>query len=261
MIVRDTPDGGLLLVAQTDHSRLVGRLAARWGGEGFERPDPYESMARAAAFHDYGWLRYETAPRWNPDTGRPYAFLEAPLDAEQLEAYQWGLDWMEGIDAYSGLIVSMHRTGLWKGRYGTIRHPKSYDLADPDPGIQRFIDRNESRQAELRKGLDAPRLWINYRLQQVWDLLGLYFCCQEPVEDFVDPVPRGYAEAEGEGICLRLSPEGPGRVAMDPFPFQERPMQLELVAQRLAHATYPDLESFREAYYRAHVELLRFEIV
>jgi hypothetical protein len=35
---------------------------------------------------------------------------------------------------------------------------------------------------------------------QVWDLLGLYFCCQEPYEDFVEPVP-GATRAAATMAC------------------------------------------------------------
>lgn len=260
MIVRGRTQEGLDLVAQTDHSRLVGKIAARWGGEGeFERPEPYESMARAATYHDFGWLRYETSPSVDPATGEPYAFLGVPNDREQLEAYQWAVDWMEAIDRYAGLVVSMHRTGLWKGRYGTIRHPRSYNLADPSPEIQAFIARNEARQRDLSRGLDADRLWTNYRLMQAWDLLGLYFCCAEPTTDAVEPVPRG--AGDDEGVPLQLEPRGRGRVAVEPYPFDERPCRLELPVRRLPRASYPDVASFRRAYYRADVDLVRFELV
>jgi hypothetical protein len=58
MIVRKETDGGALLIAQTEHSRLVGQFAAHWGNRDFAVPEPFESMARAAVFHDFGWLRY-----------------------------------------------------------------------------------------------------------------------------------------------------------------------------------------------------------
>src|SRR5262245_16219952 len=114
MIVRNEPHGGLLLIAQTDHSRVVGQLAAHWGNRDFAAPRPYDSVVRAATFHDYGWLRYETSPLVDPQSGIPYQFVQVPLTEAQLAAYQWGLDWMTDIDPYAGLIVSMHRTGLWR---------------------------------------------------------------------------------------------------------------------------------------------------
>jgi len=123
MIIRKNPDGTLSLIGQTDHSRFVGQLAAHWGNGVFEPPTPYDSVVRAATFHDFGWLRYETSPLIDDKTGEPYPFLQVPMTPQQLGAYQWSLDWMADIDPYSGLIVSMHRTGLWQGRYGRIKHP------------------------------------------------------------------------------------------------------------------------------------------
>jgi len=61
MIIRKNPNGALTLIGQTDHSRFVGQLAAHWGNGEFETPKPYDSVVRAATFHDYGWLRYETS--------------------------------------------------------------------------------------------------------------------------------------------------------------------------------------------------------
>ena len=54
-------------------------------------------MVRAATFHDYGWLRYETTPLIKSDTGEPYTFLQLPLATTQLDSYQWSLDWLAGI--------------------------------------------------------------------------------------------------------------------------------------------------------------------
>jgi carbon monoxide dehydrogenase subunit G len=99
-----------------DGIHTVGELAAHWGNADFAAPEPYDSVVRAAVFHDYGWLRYETAPLLNPATERPYQFLELPFSQEQTDAYQWCIDWLTDIDPLSGLIVSMHRTGLWKNR-------------------------------------------------------------------------------------------------------------------------------------------------
>jgi hypothetical protein len=261
MIVRKQPNGELLLIGQTDHSQLVGQLAAHWGNKEFATPQPYDSVIRAATFHDYGWLRYETSPLIHPETGEPYQFLEAPMDAERLEAYQWSLDWLAGIDRYSGLIINMHRTGLWKGRYQTIKHPGGYNIRKMSPGVQEFIDRNEARQAEERRALDRDNVWTNYRLMQVWDLLGLYFCCQDPYDDHIDPVPQSYAGAKDEGVRLTLSPGGAGRVAVDPYPFDVRPCRVQLMFKRLPKTTFADLEAFRRSYFQAQRGLMEFELV
>jgi hypothetical protein len=215
---------------------------------------------RAATYHDYGWLRYETSPLIDKDSGEPYQFLKVPLTETQMAAYQWSLDWMAGIDTYSGLIVSMHRTGLWRGRYQTITHPMGYNIKTMSPEIQAFIAKNEAWQERERALLDPDNVWTNYRLMQVWDLLGLYFCCQDPYPDHVEPVPAQYSGGDG-GVRLTLTPAGPRRVAFDPYPFDVRPCRIQLGFRRLPTTSFPDLETFRRAYFQADLELMRFELV
>ena len=258
MIVRKTAAGELLLIGQTDHSRLVGQLGAHWGNECFATPQPFDSVARAAAYHDYGWLRYETAPILLAGGETP-EFRQVPGSAAQLAAYQWCIDWLSGIDPYAGLIVNMHRTGLWRARYDTIKHPEN-SIRKLSPDVEEFVIVNEARQERERKSLDAQQLWTNYRLLQVWDLLGLYFCCQDPYEDYIEPVPVGYAD-DKPGLRLGLHPLGAEKVAFDPFPFDCRPCRVQLMYRRLPQTKYPDLASFRRAYFQAPIELTNFELV
>ena len=259
MIIRKDPSGGLVLIGQTDHSRFVGQLAAHWGNGNFETLKPYDSVVRAATFHDYGWLRYETSPLVAPQSGEPYAFLQVPMTDTQLGSYQWALDWMADIDPYSGLIVSMHRTGLWKGRYQTIKHPAGrYNLTTLSPEVQAFVARNEAWQERQRASLDAKGVWTNYRLMQVWDLLGLYFCCQDPYEDYIEPVPAGYSA--DKGVRMTMRPAGSGQVKVEPYAFDERPCRLQLTFKRLPRSSFESLEAFHRAYFRAENDLLRFEL-
>lgn len=259
MIIRKEPTGNLLVIGQTDHSRLVGQLAAHWGNTTFAVPKPYESVVRAATYHDYGWLRYETSPLIDGESGEPYQFLKVPLTSTQMASYQWSLDWMAEIDTYSGLIVNMHRTGLWKGRYQTIKHPMGYNIKTMSPEIQAFIARNEAWQERERARLDHDNVWTNYWLMQVWDLLGLYFCCQDPYEDYIEPVPTQYGN--GEGVPMSMKPVGPRQVAFDPYPFDVRPCRIQLGFRRMPTTSFPDVETFRRAYFQAELELMQFELV
>src|SRR5262249_38266775 len=56
MIVRPLAEGQTALIGQTDHSRLVGQLAAHWGNDQYAAPEPYDSVAGAAPFPDFGCL-------------------------------------------------------------------------------------------------------------------------------------------------------------------------------------------------------------
>ena len=262
MIVRQASDGATLLVGQTDHSRLVGQFGAHWGNEAFARPEPFDSVARAAAFHDFGWLRYETAPSFDVESGATPNFRSIPSDETKLEEYQWCIDWFLGKDPYAAHIVGMHRTGLWRGRYGAIAHPPAATRPQPEI-VDAFVAQHEQRRAhELHEhGWDATRLRVNYRLLQVWDLLGLYFACQDPYDDYLEPVPTTYTTGEGEGVKMTLTPLGARKVEFDPYPFSERPCHVQLAFRRLAEPTYRDEDSFRRAYFRAPLELMDFELV
>ena len=79
-----------------------------------------------------------------------------------------------------------------------MRHPQhKYDLhkLDPDP---RLIERNEAWQEKVLGSLDErdrAGFAANYRMMQVWDLLGLYFCCQEPTKTTSTPLRLALAKA------------------------------------------------------------------
>ena len=87
MIVRERPDGTLILIAQTDHAKLSGQCAAHWGNKEFARLQPYEAVVRAAMFHDSGWYGYEASPSIAPDTGRPLNFLQVAWGKPQRRGF------------------------------------------------------------------------------------------------------------------------------------------------------------------------------
>ena len=92
-------------------------------------------------------------------------------------------------------------------------------------------------------------------------MLGLYFCCQEPCEDRVEPVPQAFGTAKTDGVRLAMNSLGPRKVAFDPYPFDIRPFHVQLSSKRLPKLAYPDLDAFRRAYFQAPVELMDFELV
>jgi hypothetical protein len=260
MIIPQRSNGDFLVIGQTDHSRLVGQFAANWGNKNFASPKPYESVVRSAVFHDYGWLTYEANPLVNSDTGKPYEFRSLPFDYRHLESYQWCIDWLTSVDRYSGLIASMHRTGLWKGRYGQMNHPENYAPGINRAEIQEFVARNEAWQARERASLNEDEVWTNYCLQQVWDLLGLYFCCQEPFDEYIEPVPVSYDRTE-KGIRITMKPVGDGRVAFDPYPFDQHPLKVQVSCKRLPSGSFADLPGFQKSYFQAQNELIQYELI
>jgi hypothetical protein len=129
-------------------------------------------------------------------------------------------------------------------------------LKDPSPEIAAFIAKNEAWQERERARHDPDGLWTNYRLMQVWDLLGLYFCGQEPYDDWIAPVPA----RDGAETRLTMTPVGPRRVAFDPYPFDAAPCRVQLTGKRLPSRRFDDVAAFQRAWFRADVVLLDFEL-
>jgi len=259
MIVREEPDGSLVLINQTEHAKISGLFAAHWGNVEFARPHPYEPVVRAAVFHDAGWYRYETSPRYDAATGKTPSFTQVPLDRPQLDAFQWAIDWLTGIDPYAGLLINKHRTGLWRGRYGAITHPPHPNAPNLGPTVESFIAENEAQQRAQEQALDPTELGVNYQLLQIWDLLSLYFCVRPPYQQFVEPVPKSYRA--GEGVRVDLMPLGDGRVSIDPYPFDLPSLPIRIPCRRLPTTKFADEAAFRAAYFQALPRLMRFELV
>ena len=154
MIVRKEPDGSLILIAQTNHAELSGFFAANWGNEMFARPRPHQSVVLAAIYHDAGWYKYEAQPVYDVATRSTPNFVQVPPDAIQLEAYQWAIDWVSGIDPYAGLLVNRHRTGLWAERYHTVSNPPPPPRRPLSDLVKKFMTHNEAKQEHALQSLD-----------------------------------------------------------------------------------------------------------
>ena len=173
-------------------------------------------MVFATTYHDSGYREWEGLPRMDVEKGRPYGHRERipEFEATELKAYGRNVDWVRGHDLYAGLLVSMHRTGLWRGRYDVLTSPKPR-IRDLSSGVQTVLGKLEDQQQQDRVTLAAgntgfeAELWINYRMLQLFDLLSLYFCCDGYgdvgfKEECLAPIPAGYSP--DAGVEVRITP-------------------------------------------------------
>lgn len=163
MIVRET-GRGFLLVEQHEHGLLSGEFARRWR----EEPRPYGPTVYAIANHDAGWRTLDRETLWNEEAGRPYSFVDYPLEPK-LEAYRRGIDLVEESSPYAGLLCSMHYHGFVRG------------LAE-EPAA-RFVAGEERRQERLRRALGREELASvrrNFLFLRLCDDLSLFVCLNEP---------------------------------------------------------------------------------
>jgi hypothetical protein len=271
MVVRDLKDGGSVVSTQEDHAELAAQFAAHWGNERFAKLRPYETVVFATTYHDSGYRDWEGKPPMNVEKGRPYAFREQipSFESVELQAYSRNVEWVRAGDAYAGLLVSMHRTGLWQNRYNVLTEP-AMKLRERGPAVQALKNELEAKQQRHKQELASGKagfeqeLWHNYRALQVFDLLSLYFCCdgyatEETFKEYkISPIPVTYDS--DEGVSLRVVPNGIGAVKMDPYPFDVSPLRVTLRA-RLISPTKVKSEKFcAEAYHKALRYLIRFEI-
>ena len=78
MLHRNDPDG-LIVIAQPAHAWISGQLARAWGNAQFGQVAPWEEVCLAAEQHDIGMAAWETAPTFNPQTGRSHHFMNLPI--------------------------------------------------------------------------------------------------------------------------------------------------------------------------------------
>lgn len=255
MIVRDTGDGWQI-VLQTDHASLAGKFAEAWGNSVFAKPDPRASVVTATTRHDDGWAVWERAPSLLTEDGqtRPRNFLDVQVQLH-LAFYRTMIASVLDDDRYAGLLVSMHGAGIYTGRYGTDPQLKLTFARDEQQQVDSFVKEQEDRYDEIagELGIDDDERWTNYKLVQVCDRLSLYFCMvdmQIGKADVIEPVPVDY---RGEEVVLEITPDGPWRVRMDPFPFGTDPVMFDLSLRWLPKVTWPNVEAFRSAFFDAAV--------
>jgi hypothetical protein len=247
MIVR--PTGATAeVVTQVDHAVVSGILAEAWAADGPDALAPRASIVTAARLHDIGWRHWEAAPRLNPDTGRPANFLDVQID-EHLRLYRLGIDEVEAVDPWAGMLVSMHAAGIYTGRYGT----QPALLLSRAPAVQALVDAFVAEQearyeaARLALGAAEDELWRAYVLLQVLDRLSLRLCQGDPA----GPGPLEIA-LPGERVLLVAPDDGCDR--LDPWPFAADEVRVGIPTRIVPLAGYDGDDALGAALAAAAIE-------
>lgn len=277
MIVAETEDH-FRFVTQPAHADLAGQFADHWGNDRFERPEPAAAMAIAAYNHDTGWHRYDHRPHLG-EADRPIDFRDMPPDT-WCDLYDDGIETVREVDAYAGLLVSLHGSGLRRRRYGLS---PSWPATPSE--YRAFVDRQEASQMRLSEELrdadrlsasdvellstlhesgTAPegcesRLWTNYKLLQAWDSLSLSLCVTEspPGDSEIRAVPRARGAAD-ETLTIERTADGDLR--LEPYPFDTAPLVVTVPVRTVRKDAFDSDESLVRAYYRVERDLVAFTL-
>ena len=252
MIVREE-DGSWVLVRQSDHAMLSGWLAAAWGAGPWEPPQPHTSTVIGARLHDLSWTPFDEALPLRPD-GRPYAFIEVSRSIV-VRLYAAGLDAVESIDAYAGLLNSLHYSGFYTSHWGWQHWARAEGLEGEErEAIELFVAREKERQQRLRDrlGIDRTqdrRLMCNYFWLQLWDRISLDICrygFHGHAEDY-PATPLGVGpDAATVRLHRELEPDGTCR--LDPYPLLADPYRARLPAARVPATAFADADELRRVW-------------
>ena len=120
--------------------------------------------------HDRGWIDLDSSPVWNDKSEKPYSFIDYPL-ALKISFYKKGLEEVENMSKYAGLLCSLHYTSF---------------IQDPsEPSVREFWQEEKKRQEQLKKdlqlvGKSEETLMYHLDLLKFCDYLSLYICLNEP---------------------------------------------------------------------------------
>jgi hypothetical protein len=258
-MLKNRVDGAIRLVTQPDHANVAGYLAAHWGGGDFakpghyaECPDPEAARAEVIfgiAEHDNGWWEWEADPEIDPADGLPLHFLDTNPG--------WGRErWSRGVGRfrqshpYAALLISHHAYWLNAGEAAPdfddgFIHPLfgSRPGGGGLPAMERreldgFLDERRADHALLTGSLGASplgaaltgraHLYPHVRLLQTLDSLSLSICGGRNKGLELSGVPRGGWD---DRVTVSVSPPSGGRIAIEPYPFDEDPLPVFVPAR------------------------------
>ncbi len=265
MMVFPYDESRLLVVLQTDHSRVAGRLAAHWSNDTFAELKPWFSMVLAAQEHDNGWWEWELKPTLN-DQARPPDYISAggiPRDVH-VAFDRHGIARVLEQDRYAGLMVSMHQAGLNNQGFGMLPHMPDRSAI---PEVAQFLREQEALRDKLiedlrRSPVFAPyvsdeQIWTNYKLIELFDQLAQILCNRYPL--------NSAERKNGPPTILRHVPVAPGTddatltlqvvdehfAILLPYPFDVDPLAIPFPARLVMNRTYASEDEFLRAFYKA----------
>ncbi len=237
MLFNDAGAGGaapVLAVSQPAHAWVSGHLLRHWA-------DPLdETLLLAAEQHDVAWLDWEVEPSFDPATGRPHFFRDVGAASH---APMWEAGVARALNAWG------RRVALLVSRHGSIIYTRFTDRhrgADADGAAAiEYLRRQGAMQTEWASalGLDAGALAHDTGLIAFADTLSLVLCGALPLPQRIEaPTRSGLVRS----ITVQQHPDQAGSLVVDPWPFRDDSVAIEVEARCLPPAgRFADVDSMR----------------
>ena len=239
MLFRTEPSG-VLAISQPTHAWISGQILRAWDDAALGEP-----LLLAAEQHDIGWLDWEAAPTFNPETGRPHLFREIGA-AVHSPMWRRGVEHALGAwGAHVALLVSRHGGVIYR------RYMDRHRMGEADAAAaEAYLKMQAPIEAAWAKalGLNAAALHKETALIALVDTLSLALC-----GELKTPIELEAPTATGGTETLRLV-ERPGHsfeFILSPWPLRTEALTVEGEARALpATGRFAD-----EAAMRAWLEL------
>lgn len=278
MMVCPYNDANLLLILQTDHSRIAGMLAAHWGNEQFAKLRPYTSMVLAAQEHDSGWWDWEIKPFVN-EQGYPSDYIGSIKHLGQgvwLDLYRRAIERVAARDLYAAYYVSMHGEALLTQGMGLL--PSMPDYRN-DPAVQNFIAEQKTRRAEWLPELrgneafknvsDDEHLWTNFNMMEVFDQFAQFVCNRYPFNSGARkngpsntlsnlPVPVAPGKPD---VTLTIDVQTETLAVVRPFPFNVSPLRLSFEGRLVPNRAFTEPEDFLQKFYGGERIAINYDLI
>lgn len=213
MIIREEPQH-FIMITQYDHGRLSGDIATSIHPSYFIDEKLRDTVIHTIYEHDRCWIKLDETPIWHDAASRPFTFEDYPL-APKLQFYGLGIDEIEVMTPYGGLLCCMHFSS-----FELLRQSEQEDCVA-------FCTREDERQERLREQLghlNEEALMAHFKILQFCDDLSLYACLNHAgaAKDEEHPWFRGgfkhadYFTGKADGVLqarwlseeeVRLTPE------------------------------------------------------
>lgn len=214
MIIR-VRENDIVLIEQDIHGRFAGEIAKHIQARHFPGGLLREETILAAYEHDRCWTGLDHTPIWNDRERAPFSFMNYPV-LPKLAFYRTGIDEIEAMNGYAGLLCSMHFT--------------SFFIHNTPRDCIAFVHGEQERQRRLKeqyRETNEDLLTRHLNMLQFCDDLSLYVCLNEPgcSKEEEHPWYRAgipHSEVFDPGSAARATAVwlNDGKVQVRPFPFE-----------------------------------------
>ena len=277
MMVCPYDEARLLLILQTDHSRIAGLLAAHWGNDQFAKLRPYASMVLAAQEHDSGWWDWEIKPSVN-EQGYPSDYIGSIKHLGQgvwLDLYRRAIERLASRDLYAAYFVSMHGEALLTQGMGLL--PSMPDYRN-DPAVQNFIAEQKAPRARWLAQLQADpalapwtqesHLWINFKMMEVFDQFAQFVSNRYPFNsqarkngptNKLSNVPVPVADGKPD-VTLTIDVQNEREAIVSPYPFDVSPLRVSFEGRLVPNRSFSKQDEFLQDFYGAERIGIAYEL-